>query len=308
MMIQPMLAKLSDKSLFKEKNLIYEPKLDGTRAICHTNKEIKLINRRGNNITHRYPEFDFKKNIKAKSCVLDGEIVIFNKKGISEFNLLQKRDLLEDKEKIATRSKLIPATYVVFDILKIDGKSLTNISLKERFQTLKKIIKPSKNLKLISQTKSGKKLFDKLTKKGGEGVMAKNIEGKYHTGKRTRDWQKIKKQDTIDAVIIGYTQEKRELSTLLLAVYDSKTLKYIGKVGTGFSEKEQKEILKKLEKIKTNKSAIEDLPKNTIFVKPKLVCEAKYLEITKDKMMRAPVFLRMRTDKTAKDCKFKGQV
>ncbi|MBN2890278.1 MAG: hypothetical protein JXL97_00285, partial [Bacteroidales bacterium] len=82
----------------------------------------------------------------------------------------------------------------------------------------------------------------------------------------------------------------------------SQKLIYIGKVGTGFSEKEQSEIISKLEKIKTNKPAIKNLPKSTIFVKPKLIAEAKYLEITKDKKMRAPVFIRIRTDKKLKDC------
>ena len=170
----PMLAKLSDESLFKEKGLIFETKLDGTRAICYVNKELKFINRRNNNITHRYPEFTFRKNIKADSCVLDGEIVIFNKKGISEFNLLQHRDLLEDKEKINVRSKKTPAAYVVFDILEKDGKKLTKLSQKERFQILKKTIKQNSKLKIVKSSKQGKDLFDQLTKKGGEGVIAKN--------------------------------------------------------------------------------------------------------------------------------------
>jgi len=334
-----MLAKLGTKEDLKIKNFVYETKLDGTRGILYKNNStIKIINRRNNDITHRYPEFNFEKNIKASSCVLDGEIVIFDKTGISRFNLLQHRDLLEDKDLIEKRSKSSPATYVAFDILELEEKKLTQLSQKERFQILKSILNVNvnkkkisselgrvgansrkmgannneeifnKNLKLVTSSKNGKLLFDKIAKKGGEGVIAKNPLERYYEGKRRNAWIKIKNTNSIDAIIIGYTQEKRKLSTLLLAVYENKKLIYIGKVGTGFSEIEQEEILSKLEKIKTEKPEIQSLPKGTIFVKPKLVCEAKFLEITKDKMMRAPVFLRMREDKKPKDCTLKEQI
>ena len=314
----PMLARLGDKSDLKKKGFSFEEKLDGTRAILYKDgKKIRLINRRGNDITHRYPEFDFSKNIKADSCVLDGEVVVFNKKGISEFNLLQYRDLLEDPEKINRRSKKSPATYIPFDILELNKKSLTKLKQKERFKILKKTIKKNSRIRIVRSSENGKRLFENLTKKGGEGIIAKDPEETYHEGKRLKAWIKVKKSDTIDGIIIGYTQEKRELSTLLLAAYttlltnsqtnrhslrQTQQLIYIGKVGTGFSEKEQDDILKQLEKIKATRPAVKDIPKGTVFVRPKLIAEAKYLEITKDKKMRAPVFVRMRTDKKLKDC------
>jgi len=302
-MTEPMLAKLGNEKDLTLKGFTFEEKLDGTRALFHkTNSSFKLINRRGNDITHRYPEFNFLKNIKADSCLLDGEIVIFNEKGISEFNLLQHRDLLEDKTLIQERSKSMPAAYVVFDILKLNEKSLISLPQKERFKILKKTISKSSRFKIVTSSKNGKSLFKKLTSKGGEGVIAKNPEEKYHPGKRRNAWIKIKKSDTIDGIVVGYTQEKRKLSTLLLAAYSNSKLRYIGKVGTGFSEKEQSEIYKKLKSIEIDKPKIEGLPKSAIFVKPKIIIEAKYLEITKDKKMRAPVFVKLRTDKKLKDC------
>lgn len=299
----PMLAKLGNKEDLELKKFIFEEKLDGTRALLYkNNEEIKFLNRRNNDITHRYPEFNLQKNIKAISCVLDGEIVIFNKYKISDFNLLQHRDLLKDKEKIITRSKSMPATFVTFDILELEGKSLTKLPQKKRFKILKKTIKKSKRIQIVKSSKNGKSLFKKLTNKGGEGVIAKNPEEKYHEGKRKKAWIKIKKSNTIDGIIIGYTQEKRKLSTLLLAAYHNKKLKFIGKIGTGFTQKEQEKILSKLKRIEAKKPKIKKLPKNTIPVKPKLIAEAKYLEITKAKKMRAPVFVRLRTDKKLKDC------
>lgn len=162
-----MLAKLGTKSDLNLQNFTYEEKLDGTRAIIYKSpNSIKIINRRNNDITHRYPDFNFLKNIKPESCVLDGEIVIFNKKGISEFNLLQHRDLLENKTLIKKRPKSMPATFVAFDILELNNKNLTSISQKKDLKFLKKIIKQSKNLKIIKSSKNGKTLFNNLTKKG----------------------------------------------------------------------------------------------------------------------------------------------
>lgn len=305
----PMLAKLGEKKDLEIPLFTYEIKLDGTRAIMYKEgNKINFINRRNNNITHRYPEFNFLKNVKAKSCVLDGEIVVYDKKKISRFNLLQHRDLLENPKIIKERSISLPGTFVIFDILELEGKSLVNLKQKERFEILKRIVKTGKNIEIIESSKDGKKLFKKISSKKGEGVIAKNPSEKYYEGKRVDAWIKIKNTNSIDAVIIGYTQEKRTLSTLLLGVYHNKKLIYIGKVGTGFSEIEEIEILKELEKIKTTSPAIENLPKDTIFVKPKLVCEAKYLEITKDKMMRAPVFLRMRSDRKPESCKLREQI
>jgi DNA ligase D-like protein (predicted ligase) len=301
-MIKPMLAKVGDTKLFKEKNLVFEPKLDGTRAVCYINSNQKLINRRNLNITYRYPEIKVK--IKEKSAVLDGEIIVYDKKKIPIFNLLQRREQVKDKTLIKKRSKELPATFVVFDILELNEKYLIKLPFIERRKILEKTLIENKNVELISQTTKGEKLWKKIKEKNMEGVMAKDINGIYHPNKRTRDWQKIKFTKSMDCVIVCYTQEKRELSTLGLAVYNKNNLHWVGKVGTGFSEAEQDQILKQLEKIKSETPTIKDSKiKNLIWVKPKLCCEAKYLELTNDKIMRAPVFLRMRYDKNPKDCK-----
>ncbi len=142
-----------------------------------------------------------------------------------------------------------------------------------------------------------------MTRKHLEGVMAKEIDSLYYPNRRSRVWLKIKQHQTGDCIIIGYTQERRSLSALLLAVYDGKKLVYIGRVGTGFNSENTPEILRKLKKLQRAKppKGIEN-EDGVTWVSPQQVCEVKYAEVTRGGMLRAPVFTHLRTDKPAKDC------
>lgn len=295
-----MLAKQGSLKDLKDKNFIFEPKFDGTRVLIHKEgKKIRLINRRNNNITHRYPELEeLWRNIKDDS-IIDGELVILGKKHLPDFNLLQKRDLLEDKFRINLLSKSHPATIFVFDILKLKGKNLTNLSLLERKKFLAREIKKSSKISLTPYTRDGEKLWKKIKKLRMEGVMAKKINSKYE-GRRTSAWVKIKNTKSLDAIVIGYTKEKRAISALALAAYHNKKLIYIGRVGAGLSEGVIKELLRKL---KLSKPEINiKTAKKINYVKPNVIVEVKYLEITKDFSLRAPAFLRIRYDKPLKEC------
>jgi len=305
----PMLCKLGDKQDLAKKDYIFEVKVDGTRAVLHANKEIILINRRNRNITHRYPEFGFRKNIKAKSAIIDGEIVCYNEEGLPDFNLLQKREQLEKRYLIEIRAEQIPATFIAFDILEKDGKKLIKLPLKKRKQILKQTIVPGPRLELMVFTENGKKIWKEIRKLNLEGVVAKKLDSEYLPDKRTRDWIKIKNMKTIDCVIVGYTKEIRQISALALACYSNKKLRYVGRVGTGFTSGFIKYLLPKLEKLKTGRQIVEYKGKHKInWVKPMLVAEIKYLQITKDKILRVPVFLRLREDKPPKDCILEEQI
>ena len=296
-----MLCKPGDEKDLNRK-WIFQPKLDGTRAICYfENNKFKLINRRNINITHRYPEL--KINIKAKNAVIDGEIIIFDKKKVPSFSLLQMREHLIEKEKIIKRSKELPANYVIFDIVYLDGKDLSSKNLIERERILRKAVKKTKNSGVIFSTKDGKGLWKDVKRKNMEGVIAKDPNSRYFSGKRVNEWIKIKFLKTIEALIVGFTQEKRKLSALALGAYNKNKLIYIGRVGTGFNHKFINEFSEKLEKIKTNKPSVEFKgSKKIIWVKPKYIAEIRFLDITKDKQLRAPAFLRLREDKKLKEC------
>ena len=319
--IKPMLAFLSEP--FDTKNWIYEIKFDGSRCIAYIdvkNKKVLLLNRRGNYFENRYPEMHpLWKDVNAKQIILDGELIIFSK-GKPDFYKLAEREHIEDKTRIELLSKIMPATYVVFDVLHVDGKDLINLPLSERKKILNKAVKESSRvLKSVYVKEKGKKFFAEVKKKKLEGIMAKKLDSKYEIGKRSKDWLKIKSLKTLDCVICGYTTgtgKRGELfGSLITATYYKGKLKYMGKVGTGFTEEELKQMLKQLEKIKTEKSPFKEavdlrLPpeRKPIWVKPKYVCEVRFMNLSKDLVMRAPAFMRLRFDKPSDECNLEGDI
>ncbi len=308
MKYKPMLAKIGTQKLLDDKELIFEPKLDGYRALCqYTGKSYRLYSRRGIDITDQFPELNVGDRIHAKNCILDGEIIAYNKKGFPDFRLIEGRNELSNQNQINEKVKKHPATYAVFDILAKDGKSLMKKPFIERRNILGKTISPSKRVELLRSTHDGKKLFAYAKKHKLEGVMAKDPQGMYSPGKRTKAWQKVKLMKSVECVIIGYTQEKKLISSLALGLYDkSKKLIYVGRVGTGFSETKIKELYPLLDKNRATKSATANEPKikGLIFVKPKLVGEFRYLEMTPTGSLRHASYLHYRDDKKPKECTF----
>lgn len=301
---EPMLAKSS--SPFSDEDWIFEIKWDGTRALCYINDDCTFINRRQTDITHRYPEMDIDKNCDTP-CVLDGEIVVL-KKGIPSFRDLQKREHLDDAFKIRLLSEKIPAVYVVFDILSVDGQDICGKSLLDRKSQLDKIVSESSHTMVCSYVEEkGEQYYNAVCEKGFEGVMAKRKDSQYFSGKRSDVWLKIKKTTTVDCVIGGFTEGegKREdyFGALLLGVNPS-PLTYVGKVGTGFTDEEVKNMYIMLKNIEIDTSPFSEHVKTEKihYVKPEKVCEVKYQEITNDNKLRAPVFLRLRPNKPPENC------
>jgi bifunctional non-homologous end joining protein LigD len=280
---------------FDDKEWLFEIKWDGYRAIAEKTKhDILLYSRNGLNFLLHYPVVaDQIKNIKA-DVVIDGEIVVLNDNGNPEFQLLQ----------LYSENKDRPIQYYVFDLIRLNGRDTTGLSLLERKELLKKIIPKNHIIKYSDHILEHGKLFFNVSKeKNLEGILAKNIKSKYYTGRRTTDWLKIKHHKTQEAIIAGYTQPaggRKYFGALILATKDGRELKYIGHTGTGFnytSLKDMYEIMQPLvqetspfsEKIKTN------MP--VTWVKPELICEVKYSEITSDGKLRHPVYLHLREDK-----------
>lgn len=280
-------------------------KLDGTRAIAYKNKDVKIINRRNFDITHRYPEIASSLKKLKGSMVLDGEIVVLNEKGIPDFYLLSEREHTDNKLRIELLSKTYPAKYVVFDILTINGKKLLNVPLVERKKILEKVVKEGNNLEVCMYTENGVELFEVVKKMKMEGVMGKVKNSFYFPGERRDCWLKIKFTKTMDCVICGLTEGKgkREklFGALVLGCYSDGKLKYVGKCGTGFGEKEMEEIKKS---VKPGKCPFEEKPRleNVFWVKPELVCEVRYMNLSRKKIMRAPSFLRLRYNKPPEEC------
>ena len=309
-LIKPMLAKPGKP--FNDPNWVFEFKYDGTRALLYfTRDKVQFINRREKDVTHRYPEFsDIGYHLNCNECILDGEIIV-EKDGLPNFYLLQKREQNDEKLKIEILSKMYPAKYIVFDIIYLDGKYLLDVPLIERKKILEKVVKNSnKILKTPFISEFGKELYSEATKAGFEGIMAKKKDSHYEEGKRSDFWLKMKKIQTEDYVILGYTKGKGNRSdtfgAILVGGYRNGHWFYVSKVGTGFDSETRKELMKKFKKLITKKKYF-DLHKSLekeeiVFLKPKLVCEVKFIEKTPTRRLRAPVFLRLRTDKKPEEC------
>jgi len=233
------------------------------------------------------------------------------KKGVPDFNLLQKREQIDSDLMIEGRAKGIPATYVVFDILARGEEDLSKKPLSERKKILDESVQDGEHIVKIGYEGDGRKLWDEMRKKGMEGVIAKRRESVYYPGKRKGDWLKLKNLKTIDVVLVGYTTEKREISALGMALYRDAELVYIGSVGTGFTEnliKMLKREIKDLE-LKTDKAPVVNpekvlKPKGMKWIKPHLVAEIQYLEMTGGGELRAPSFKGLRWDKPVEECSF----
>jgi len=310
--IKPMLAEKS--KAFDNKEFLFEIKFDGTRAISYidtSNKKVRMLNRRMLFFEDRYPEFrEIWKNINCEKAIVDGEIVIF-KNGVPNFYLLQEREQVESDLRAEILSRINPATYIIFDILYKDGKELVNLPLIERKKILKECIKEDERVVASEYIlEKGVTFFEEVKKRNLEGIMAKKINSSYQIGKRSKDWLKIKDFETIDCIICGYTKgegwREEYFGSLVLGCYHNNKLTYIGKCGTGLDEKGYEELTKLLEKKESKQNPfgeeIEELKKNVVWVKPQLVCEVKFMEITPDLKLRAPSFVKLRRDKPIEEC------
>ena len=289
-----MLTTLIDKP-FDDKGWIFEIKWDGYRALAEKSREVQLISR-NQKVFKQFPTINEELKKIPGTWVLDGEIVILDKKGRSNFQLLQNYQ----------RRKVGAPVYYVFDLLFHQGKDLRHLTLMERREILRRLLKKAR-LKFVKFSdhveEKGKAFFKLAKKKGLEGIMAKRKDSPYRST-RSRDWLKIKTGLRQEMVIGGYTQPRggrAYLGAILVGVYKQGKLVYVGHVGGGFDRADLKEIYEKLKKIESKKCPFAEEPNSNTpvtWVRPKMVCEVKFAEWTEDGILRQPVYLGLRVDKS----------
>ena len=291
-------------------------RFDGTRTIAYVDTRehsVRFLNRRGIYFEDRYPELkDLWKQIKARRVVLDGELVIF-RKGKPDFYSLQTREHVGERIRIELLSKLMPATLIVFDILHKDGKDLIDLPLIERKKILEKIVEESERILISAYViGKGKKFFQEAKKRKLEGIMAKRLQSTYQIGRRSNDWLKIKFLKTLDCIICGFTSgtgwREKYFGALLCGIYHDKKLIYLGRVGTGWSEGDLKLITPMLKKLETKKNPFDvfeeepNILERIHWVRPRLVAEVEFMNLSADLKMRAPSFKCLRSDKRPREC------
>ena len=302
--VKPMLAVSGQP--FNRVGWIFEPKIDGTRCITTVANDVRLQNRRLVDITYRYPEVAAALAQAARECVLDGEITVFVK-GLPSFRALAGRDHQVERMKIEYLSRAMPVSYVVFDILYANGKSVMDRPLRERKEILHEVLQEGEIVSIVdSFPEKGEDYFQAAQKMGIEGVVAKRLDSRYLPGIRSQDWIKIKKSLTIDLVVGGYIPGNGDrepfFGGLLMGAYDHGQLVYVGRAGSGFALVDLQEITSHfLPRIQSPFSNPPSTP-GAVWVEPNLVVQVTALEVTHDGHLRAPVFLRTRDDKDPQEC------
>jgi bifunctional non-homologous end joining protein LigD len=293
--IKPMLAQIHEDA-FDHADWIFEIKWDGYRAVSEIGKgKIRLYSRNGLSFEELYPKVVSELKTIKEEAILDGEIIALNEHGKPDFQKLQQFH----------QHKKLSMIYYVFDCLSYKGKSLMNLPLIERKKIAQKIIPPNSVIKYSDHvSESGIEFFTQAAAMDLEGIIAKRAASTYTPGKRSPDWLKIKNHNTQEAIIVGYTAPRggrQYFGALILALMDRGKLKYIGHTGTGFTEQLLKELYKKLQPLETKTPPFEKkiaVNSPVTWVRPVLVCNVKFTEITSDGILRHPVFMGLRIDKT----------
>jgi len=293
-----MLAKLADKP-FDDPGWIYEIKWDGYRAIAELHgRNTRFYSRKGISFAATYPEVFAELSRIKKRMVIDGEIVAFDEHGMPGFQNLQQYGQNRDT----------PLAYYVFDLLYLNGKSLKDRPLLERKELLRSMLPESGLVKYCDHVSGeGIAFFHTLRKKGLEGMIAKRADSPYREGVRNGDWLKVKHMLTDEAVIAGYTEprgSRKYFGALVLGTYEHGKLTYIGHTGTGFDNSTLKEVFRRMQPLVTKvnpfgKKVRLNMP--VTWVKPQLVCQLKYTEVTEGGNRRHPVFMGLREDKMPKE-------
>jgi bifunctional non-homologous end joining protein LigD len=293
----------------------FEPKYDGIRVLAYaTPVDVKLITRNGKDKAAQFPEIvaALKKlaSQTKRSLVLDGEIVALIDGEPARFQELQSRMHVKESQIIQRLSAATPAALILFDILVDSDDVLIGESwTKRRARLLKRVGKrTSTHLRVTESIEGdGRKMLEKARRQGWEGIIAKRMDSRYESGKRTRSWFKLKIEFREEFVVGGYTEPRNtreHIGALLLGYFDGGRFIYVGHTGGGFTRQALNDMYKRLKPLERKTSPFEETPKTNEkahWVKPEVVVEVKFSEWTADRRLRQPIFVGLRDDKDAKD-------
>jgi bifunctional non-homologous end joining protein LigD len=319
--IHPMLA-TSVMKAFDNPGWVFEIKWDGYRAVAFIEHgKVRLVSRNQKDLTAQFTELgSLPKFVKVQSAILDGEIVALDEDGRPSFSLMQQRTGFHPGKRRLPGSEGVPVVYYAFDLLYLDGLDLRRVPLEQRKQLLQARVKAGEAIHFSDHySEKGLDLFEAAKQRGLEGIVAKKRDSAYEE-KRSSNWLKIKITQRQECVIGGYTDpegSREYFGALVLGLYDQKKrLIHVGQAGTGFDQKALKEIFARLQPLKTKQNPfygeIGGLRK-VQFVRPELVAEIKFSEWTHETAeggmkLRAPVFMGLRPDKSAEECRLEDAI
>ena len=289
----------------------YEIKWDGVRAIGVVDGgRLRLTSRNGNDITPRYPELrELGRALGSHEAILDGEVVSFGPDGKPSFQRLQGRMHLASENAVRRISQREPVTYVIFDLLFLDGHSLMDLTYEERRERLTALeLNGPRWQTPAHRVGDGEALLEATRMQGLEGIIAKRLDSTYAPGRRTPAWVKVKNYRHRDVVIGGWLpgsgNRSGRLGALVVGVHDDEgALRYAGRVGTGFDARELERLGRLLEERAREDSPFTGTqpPKQARFVEPDLVASVEYSEWTQALTLRQPSYKGLRDDVDAAD-------
>jgi bifunctional non-homologous end joining protein LigD len=312
--LTPMLAK-SGKLPRDEEKWGFEVKWDGIRTVLFCDHgHMSLQGRNFTDFTPRYPEVrELARELGARRVILDGEVVAFDEQGRPSFERLQSRMHLGSDSAVRRRMRDIPATYIAFDLLYLDGHSTTSLTYEERRELLDALELEGPAWRAPDYHRGeGTALLAATKELGIEGVIAKRLDSTYDSGRRSSAWIKVKNVCDQDVVIGGWApgEGKRSgrVGALATGLMEDGKLSYVGKVGTGFTDRTLAILERELKPLRRDTSPFEGRqpPKGTIFAEPRLVARVELREWTKSNTMRAPSFKGLRDDIDPQDCTREG--
>jgi bifunctional non-homologous end joining protein LigD len=287
-------------------NWLYELKYDGYRIMAFVEgSSVRLITRNGNDYTNRFGPIasSLLDWAAGRAMVLDGEMTVTDESGRTDFQALQSYMKNPQSHNL---------TYIIFDLLALDGADLREQPLTKRKETLQLLMKDApKNLHYSQHVKGkGKESLKAACELGMEGIIGKKADSRY-SGRRNGDWVKVKCDQRQEFVIGGFAlsaKRMRGISSLLLGVYEDNELIYVGRAGTGFSESDMKDLENRFIDLKRAEPPFKSAPRakaNEVitWLEPELIAEIKYTEWTKDNLLRHASFKGLRTDKKPRDIK-----
>ncbi len=305
-----MLATLGEQA-FSGPEWLFEIKYDGVRVFAsRRGPDVELRGRSGQIVTGRYPEIVAAlRALPVSRFLIDGEIVALDEDGRSSFQKLQARMGLTAPRDIERAAAQVPVTGIFFDCLSLDGYDLRRLPLSERKECLKLVTPPLGAVRYGDHVlEHGEAFFEAASERRLEGIVAKKAASAY-IGGRSRDWIKLKCQRRQEFVIGGYTDPQGSrgyFGALHLGIYDDAGLVYVSKVGTGFDHAGLERLwlsLQPLARASTPFTNGSPTGRGHHWVEPRLVCEVRFTDWTRDGGIRHPTFMGLRSDKRPEDCR-----
>ena len=270
---------------------LYQVKWDGIRILAGiAGPKVSLINKRGHERTGQFPELQSLPGfIRADSAILDGEIVVL-REGKPSFPAVMQRDRACQPATIGLLTRTLPVSYMVFDVLYLNGQDLRGKCLSERISLLAELFQDQDYLNQVQSFAEGSSLFEAVKKADLEGIVAKRKNSLYSPGKQHQDWYKVKCLRRQNCLVGGYTLRGQQVNSLLLGVFREGKLSFAGKAANGLNSDHWQMLSAQLPGLEISHSPFADpAPKEAHFIQPQLAVLIEFLEWTDALQLRFPV-------------------